>query len=328
METSDIKLRRELQEILPIPVSLSMAQLVKQAVLSELNSEQHRAIQKLTKEIEDLELMSQRVIQEMASKIKEGARNRRPLTAEDVLSLKNGTQSTNVNNKSAANQASTPSKTPSTTEEILPKQLSKEDRRYWKLIKSLARFRNDCIEQEKFHVVKAIDLVVCYISRGVSKSKEGDCVSDTKTDNNGPAMEDQASPQHQSYMSILDTAKKIVHGDRNKIYGHPLGDYTCNGKVFAALISHWLYTHHPEVLTQDIPALPAEIAIAMMIAVKNTRLISTPEHRDTVTDIAGYAECAAWSTHERKRRIVAHGPAGETCRPAGEHEYKEVEPNA
>ena len=39
-----------------------------------------------------------------------------------------------------------------------------------------------------------------------------------------------------------------------------------------------------------------------MIAVKLSRLCHTPNHRDSIVDIAGYSNCYAMTLAERKRR--------------------------
>lgn len=73
---------------------------------------------------------------------------------------------------------------------------------------------------------------------------------------------------------ILDTAKHLTHGDRNKNYGDPL----TNHARIAALWSIWL----------ECEITPAQAAMCLAL-VKVARLIQTPEHEDSPIDLAAYA---------------------------------------
>jgi len=75
-------------------------------------------------------------------------------------------------------------------------------------------------------------------------------------------------------MTILDEAHELTSGDRNDAYGHPADDY----KRTAGMWSAWLGT--------EITALQAQMMMAM---VKISRLRHSPEHRDSLVDLAGYA---------------------------------------
>ena len=83
--------------------------------------------------------------------------------------------------------------------------------------------------------------------------------------------------------SILDTAKKLVHGDRGKDYGHPRDDFERIAAIWSVRIG--------KVLT------PEDVAWCM-IAVKMSRLCTSPHHRDSMVDIAGYAETMAMCVEE------------------------------
>ena len=91
--------------------------------------------------------------------------------------------------------------------------------------------------------------------------------------------------------SVLESAQSLVHGDRAATYGHPSLDYTCNGRIWAALITHWLMSHHPGALNMPIPDIPAHIGCLLMVGVKQTRAVKSPDHRDNWVDGAGYFEC-------------------------------------
>lgn len=71
-------------------------------------------------------------------------------------------------------------------------------------------------------------------------------------------------------------AGRLVHGDRGGVYGHPIDDFTRTGRIWASVLS-----------LDDVSA--EQVALCMM-AVKISRLCASPDHRDSVVDIAGYAE--------------------------------------
>lgn len=83
-------------------------------------------------------------------------------------------------------------------------------------------------------------------------------------------------------MAILDDAKEAVFGERQQAYGHPLEDFMRASKLMEA----YLATRPQGTLrAHDIPL--------MMILIKMARLMETPNHRDSVVDIAGYAQAYA-----------------------------------
>lgn len=76
--------------------------------------------------------------------------------------------------------------------------------------------------------------------------------------------------------SVLEEAYRLTRGDRNSQYGHPKEDH---GRT----ASYW-----STYLGRDIR--PDQVAV-MMILMKVARLGHSPAHRDSLTDIAGYADC-------------------------------------
>jgi hypothetical protein len=76
---------------------------------------------------------------------------------------------------------------------------------------------------------------------------------------------------------ILDEAKRLTHGERDKSYGTPLVNHT----RIAGLWSIYL--------EQDIT--PSQVAICMGL-VKVARLIESPNHLDSFVDLAAYASIA------------------------------------
>lgn len=92
-------------------------------------------------------------------------------------------------------------------------------------------------------------------------------------------------------MNILEEANKLTNIDRQGVYGHPIKDFT---KV-ASLTK--------PILESDIdPVLKHSL---YMIQVKIARLLETPGHRDSIVDIAGYANtyamCASKIFHNYKQ---------------------------
>lgn len=77
-----------------------------------------------------------------------------------------------------------------------------------------------------------------------------------------------------STSNVLRDAETIIHGDREKTYGSP-------GKNLRKIADLWT-----AYLARDIGA---EDVANMMILLKVARLINTPDHRDSLIDICGYA---------------------------------------
>jgi hypothetical protein len=76
---------------------------------------------------------------------------------------------------------------------------------------------------------------------------------------------------------ILDEAKRLTHTDRQKNYGSPY----VNHKRIADLWSVYLETE----------ITPSQVALCLCL-VKIARLIETPNHEDSFTDLAAYAAIA------------------------------------
>jgi hypothetical protein len=85
----------------------------------------------------------------------------------------------------------------------------------------------------------------------------------------------------------LETAQKLVGGDRQKVYGHPLKDFTKTAKIWSAIL--------------DMDVTPKQVALCM-IGVKISRLVQSPHHEDTMVDIAGYLQ-TYWMVIEEEERL-------------------------
>ena len=78
-----------------------------------------------------------------------------------------------------------------------------------------------------------------------------------------------------SRVKILDEASKITSEDRQAVYGHPADDFA-------------------KVATMAQPILDSDLDPRLkhalyMVQVKVARLLNTPDHIDSIVDLAGYA---------------------------------------
>lgn len=78
--------------------------------------------------------------------------------------------------------------------------------------------------------------------------------------------------------TILQEAQRLVHGNRGADYGHPADDYTRTGRMWGAILG--------------LPDIDPRLCALMMAAMKVSREVNKHK-RDNLTDLAGYAECAA-----------------------------------
>lgn len=81
--------------------------------------------------------------------------------------------------------------------------------------------------------------------------------------------------------TILEEAQRLVYGDRQASYGHPIDDFTRTAAMWSGMLGDRLTG----------PLGPEDVAL-MMILVKVSRECHRPK-RDNVTDIAGYAATLA-----------------------------------
>lgn len=87
--------------------------------------------------------------------------------------------------------------------------------------------------------------------------------------------------------TALQEAQRLIYGDRNADYGHPLDDFTRTGRMWGAILG-----------TADVPAEKVGLCMA---AVKISRECNHPK-RDNTVDLAGYAGCVEMVKEERARR--------------------------
>jgi hypothetical protein len=86
--------------------------------------------------------------------------------------------------------------------------------------------------------------------------------------------------------TILQEAQAAVFGPRQGTYGHPRDDFKRTADLWTAYIDGKYSNGGDWDFSADDVAY-------MMILLKMARLMHSPEHRDSIVDIAGYAETAA-----------------------------------
>lgn len=81
--------------------------------------------------------------------------------------------------------------------------------------------------------------------------------------------------------SALNVAHDIVHGDREQTYGDA-------GKNLRTIAAYWR-THILAAKSIDVPLTEDDVC-GMMRLLKEARLATNPQHRDSLVDVAGYVE--------------------------------------
>ena len=87
---------------------------------------------------------------------------------------------------------------------------------------------------------------------------------------------------------LLQRAHEIIHGERQNDYGNTLVN-------FAQIAAFW-NAHLALKLSQ--PITPEDVAM-MMLNLKQARLSKSPDHADSILDVAGYAGCYDKLRNER-----------------------------
>lgn len=76
-------------------------------------------------------------------------------------------------------------------------------------------------------------------------------------------------------LNILAEALACTQGDRQAAYGSPAENWGRTAKIAQAITG--------------LDCLTPEVCVKVAIAMKQSRLIQTPGHRDSMVDLAGYA---------------------------------------
>ena len=82
---------------------------------------------------------------------------------------------------------------------------------------------------------------------------------------------------------VLDAAKQCVVNDRQQNYGTPESN-------FETIAAYWMV--YFKSMNIEIHLNATDVAV-MMSLMKHSRLATSPDHRDSWIDIAGYAACGA-----------------------------------
>lgn len=90
------------------------------------------------------------------------------------------------------------------------------------------------------------------------------------------------NPDYIPKTDILAEADRTIHGPREKEYGNKRQNFTQIAMIWQGLLA-------PKLLPNS-RITPEDVGL-LMIAVKMARLAKSPDHRDSILDIAGYAGC-------------------------------------
>jgi hypothetical protein len=118
---------------------------------------------------------------------------------------------------------------------------------------------------------------------------------DRRHDSDGfvpPALVEDA-PQKVERQSVLLEAQDVIHGARSRDYGAALDNHTAT----ADMLSAYLRRKYGIAVS-----LTAEDVCLFNVLQKVARLANTPDHRDSLVDIAGYAGNVEMVQQERARR--------------------------
>lgn len=90
---------------------------------------------------------------------------------------------------------------------------------------------------------------------------------------------------------MLHQAEELINGERQKDYGDKLPN-------FSQIADFW--NAHLKFKLSQYEKITAEDVALMMINVKQARLAKSPDHSDSILDVAGYAGCYDKIREERK----------------------------
>lgn len=90
--------------------------------------------------------------------------------------------------------------------------------------------------------------------------------------------------------SLLQKADEIIAGDRQRDYGDKLQNFSQIAMLWQGTLAH---------LLKPDSAITPELVTMCMIQVKLARLAKSPDHADSLLDVAGYAGCMSILQQER-----------------------------
>lgn len=98
--------------------------------------------------------------------------------------------------------------------------------------------------------------------------------------------------------SLLSEADMTINGQRQADYGDKLQNFSQIAMLFQGTLA--------TKLLPDAAITPEDVAL-LMIQVKIARLAKSPDHRDSILDIAGYAGCYDKLQEERMNNYPLRG---------------------
>lgn len=103
---------------------------------------------------------------------------------------------------------------------------------------------------------------------------------------------------HKVRDELLDRAKDLINGPRNEIYGDPEENHQRIADMWGVILKRDVSLHE---------------VYLMMVALKMSRLIESPDHKDSWIDLIGYAalggenEFANGDVYTKERVVAALG---------------------
>ena len=97
---------------------------------------------------------------------------------------------------------------------------------------------------------------------------------------------------------MLHKAEELINGARQQDYGDKLQNFSQIAMLWQGILATKL---------QNTQFITAEDVALCMMAVKMARLAKSPDHSDSILDIAGYAGCYDKLQQERKANVQLQG---------------------
>jgi hypothetical protein len=110
--------------------------------------------------------------------------------------------------------------------------------------------------------------------------------------------DNQIPPMHKSLLKdaqavevpLLHRAHELINGQRQEDYGDKRQNFSQTAMIWSGILAH--------KLLPGLALTPEDVALCMM-GLKISRLAKTPDHKDSILDIAGYAGCMDLLQKER-----------------------------
>ena len=128
-------------------------------------------------------------------------------------------------------------------------------------------------------------------------------------------MKVDTEPGHEEEVPLpmLQRAHDTIHGQRQADYGDKLQNFSQIAMLFQGTLAMKLLPH-AEITAEDVALL--------MMQVKIARLAKSPDHADSILDVAGYAGCFDNLQMERKKGVTLKGATYDSR----QHDYSDKLP--